>query len=69
MRINTDKDRKRIERFLDLYFVKLCFLGFFFFMGEGGKGGGGGRHWVLNWIVKKINLLNETTVDLAMLLS
>lgn len=37
--------------------------------GGGGKGGGGGRHWVLNWIVKKINLLNETTVDLAMLLS
>lgn len=37
--------------------------------GGGGLGGGGGRHWVLNWIVKKINLLNETTVDLAMLLS
>lgn len=37
--------------------------------GGGGKGGGGGRHWVLNWIVKKINLLIETTVDLAMLLS
>lgn len=29
MRINTDKDTERIERFLDLYFVKLCFLGFF----------------------------------------
>lgn len=41
MRINTDKDTERIERFLDLYFVKLCFLGFFLGGGEG-KGGGGG---------------------------